>query len=48
MLIRGVVVAMRVVRNHSKSTSSVILLYLYQFVSTPFSLLCACKVATEL
>ena len=48
MLIRGVVVAVRVVRNHSKSTPIVFLLYLQQFVSTPLSLLCASKVATEL
>ena len=48
VLIRGVVAAVRVVRNHSKITSIVFLLYLIQFVSTPLSLLCACKVATEL
>ena len=45
MLIRGVVAAVRVVRNHSKSTSIVFFLYLQQFVSTPLSLLCASKVA---
>ena len=48
MLIRGVVEAMRVVRNHSKITPIVFVLYLQQFVSTPLSLLCASKVATEL
>ena len=48
MLIRGVVAAVRVVKNHSKITPIVFLLYLIQFVSTPLSLLCASKVATEL
>ena len=48
MLIRGVVAAVRVVKIRSKSTSIVFLLYLQQFVSTPLSLLCASKVATEL
>ena len=48
MLIRGVVSAVCVVRNHSKSTSIVFFLYLQHFVSTPLSLLCASKVATEL
>ena len=48
MLIRGVVAAVHVVRNHSKSISIVSFLYLKQFVSTPLSLLCASKVATEL
>ena len=48
MLIRGVVAAMRVVKNHSKSTSFVFFLYLQQFVFIPLSLLCASKVATEL
>ena len=48
MLIRGVMAAVRVVKLHSKSTPIVFLLYLQHFVSTPLSLLCACKVATEL
>ena len=48
MLIRGVVAAVRVVKIHSKSTPIVFLLYSYYFVSTPLSLLCASKVATEL
>ena len=48
MLTHGVVAAVRVVKNHSKSTSIVFLLYLQQFVSTVHSLLCASKVATEL
>ena len=47
-LIRGVVAAVRVTKNHFKSTSIVFLLYLQQFVSTPLSLLCVCKVSTEL
>ena len=48
MLILGVVAAVRVVRNHSRSTPIVFVLYLYQLVSTPLSLLCSFKVATEL
>ena len=48
MLTHGVVAAVRVVENHSKSTSIVFLLYLKQCVSTPLSILCASKVATEL
>ena len=44
MLIRGLMVAVHMVRNHSKSTSFVFLLYLKQIVSTPLSLLCASKV----
>ena len=48
MLIRLEVAAIRVARNHSKITSIVFLLYLYQFVSNPISLLCTTKVATEL
>ena len=48
MLIRGVVAAVRVVKNHSKSTLIVFLLYSQHFVSTPLSLLYASKVATEL
>ena len=47
MLKRGVVAAVRVVKNHSKITPIVFLLYLQQFVSTPLSILCASKVATE-
>ena len=48
MLKRGVVAAVRVVKNHSKSISIVFLLYLQHFVSIPLSFLCASKVATEL
>ena len=48
MLIRGVVAAVRVVKIHSKSTPIVFPLYLQHFVSTPLSLSCASKVATEL
>ena len=48
MLKRGEVAAVRVVEKHSKSTSIVFFLYSQRFVSTPLSLLCACKVATEL
>ena len=48
MLIRGVVAAVRVVKIHSKITPIVCPLYSIQFVSTPLSLLCASKVATEL
>ena len=48
MLKRGVVAAVRVVKKNSKRTPIVFLLHLLQFVSTPLSLLCACKVATEL
>ena len=48
MLIRGVVAAVRVATNHSKITSIVFFLYLIQFISTPLSLLCASKFATEL
>ena len=48
MLIRGVVAAVRVVKNHSKSTPLVFVLCLQQRVSTPLSLLYASKVATEL
>ena len=48
MLIRGVVAAVRVVKIHSKSTPFVFLLYSQHFVSTPLSLLCASKVATDL
>ena len=48
MLIRGVVAAVLVVKNHSKVTPIVIFLYLQQFGSTPLSLLCASKVAIEL
>ena len=48
VLIRGVVAAVRVVKIHPKSTPIVLLLYLQHFVSTPLSLLCASKVATEL
>ena len=48
MLIRRLVAAVRVVRNHSKSTSIEFLLYLQQFVSTPLSFLYASKNATEL
>ena len=48
MLIRGVVEAVRVVRNHSESTPTVFFLYLQQFVFIPPSLLYASKVATEL
>ena len=48
MVKRGVVAAVRVVRNHYRNTSIVFLLYLQQFVSTPPSLLYATKVATEL
>ena len=48
MLIRGVVAAVFVVRKHSKITSIVFLFCLYQFVSTPLSLVCASRVATEL
>ena len=48
MLIRGVVAAVRVVRNHSKINPIVFFLYLQHFVSTPLSLLCASKVASEL
>ena len=48
LLIRGVVAAMRVVRNHSKSTPIVFFLYLQQFVFTALSLFCASKRATEL
>ena len=48
MLIRGAVAAVRVVKIHSKITPIVFLLYLFQIVSTPLSLLCASKVATEL
>ena len=48
MLIRGVVAAVRVVKIHSRITPFVFFLYLWQFVSTPLSLLCASKVATEL
>ena len=48
MLIRGVVAAMQVVKNHSKITPTVLLLYLKQFVFTLLSLFCNFKVATEL
>ena len=48
MLIRGVVAAVRVVNNHSENIPIVCPLYSIQFVSTPLSLLCASKVATEL
>ena len=48
MLIRGVVAAVRVVKIHSKITPIVFLLYSKHFVSTPLSLLCASKGATEL
>ena len=48
MLIPGVVAAVGVVKNHSKRTSIVFHLFLYQFVSTLLSPLSACKVATEL
>ena len=48
MLVRGMVAAVHVVKNHSKFTSIVFVLCLYQFVFTPFSLLYASKVATEL
>ena len=48
MLKRGVVAAVLVVRNHSRSTPIVIFSYLQQFVSTLLSLLYASKVATEL
>ena len=48
MLVRGVVAAVRVVRNHSKFTPIVSLLYLKQFVSTPLPLLYRFEVATEL
>ena len=48
MLTHGVVAAVRVLRNHSESTTIVFLLYLQQFVSTPLPILCVSKVATEL
>ena len=48
MLLRAVVAAVRVVKNHSRSTPIVFLLYLQQFVSTLLSILYASKVATEL
>ena len=48
MLIRGVVAAVRVVRNHSNITFIVFFLYLKQFVFIPLSLLYASKGATEL
>ena len=48
MLIRGVVVAVRVVRIHSKITYIAFVLYLGHFVFIPLSLLYASKVATEL
>ena len=43
-----VVVAIRVVKNHSKITLWYSFLYLKQFLSTRLPLLCASKVATEL
>ena len=48
MLKRGVVAAMRVVKNHFKIPSIVFLLYLQQFGLIALSLLYASKVATEL
>ena len=48
MLIRGLVVAVRVVKIHSKSTPNVFFLYSLHFVFIPLSLLYASKVATEL
>ena len=48
MLMREVVVAVHVVRNHSKSISVVLFLYLQQFLFIPLSPLYASKVATEL
>ena len=48
MLIRGVVAAVRVVRNRSNIPSVVFFLYLQQIVFTRLSLSCASKVATEL
>ena len=48
MLLRGVLVAVSVVRNHSKITSIVFFLSLKHFISTPILLLCYPKVATEL
>ena len=48
MLIRGVVVAVRVVRNYSKINPVAFSLYFQLFVVTPLSSLCAFKVATEL
>ena len=48
MLIRGLVAAVRVVRNLSKITSIVFFLYLIQFVFIPFSILYASKGAAEL
>ena len=48
LLKRGVVAAVRVVKNHSKITRIVFFLYLLQFVFIPFPLLCASTLATEL
>ena len=48
MLLRGVVAVVRVVQNHSKSTSIVFVLFFKHFFSTPLSILCASEVATEL
>ena len=48
MLIRGVVAAVRVVRNHSKSTPIAFVLFFWQFVFIPLSLLYASKDATLL
>ena len=48
MPIRGVVAAVRVVRNHPKITSGVFVLHMKQIVFIPLSLLFTSKVATEL